>query len=128
MKRSKKKGFTLTELLVVMAIIVVLATIIAPKAIGYMQEAKKTKAVEEARQVILAIEAYNINSNSPISDTDKYSDFKETLNTSNYIDTSDIEYVHSDNTYVQLYSIVKQDTDFILNDDGKIELVSAEIE
>lgn len=124
--KKKKRGFTLTELLVVMAIIAVLATIIAPKAIGYLQEAKKSKATEEARQVVLAVEAYNINSKSPIENTAKFSDFITTLSASNYIETSDVEYIDDDNTYEQLKNIIKQNVSFEINDSGKIQITNKE--
>lgn len=55
-KNKKKKGFTLIEMVAVVAIIGILAAILVPKVTEYMNDAKKTKVVGQARMVNLAIE------------------------------------------------------------------------
>lgn len=67
--RNKKKGFTLIELIAVVAIIGILATVLVPKVGGYMQEAKKTKVIDQSRKVILAVETYNMKNDDTIDDT-----------------------------------------------------------
>ncbi len=47
----KKKGFTLIELIVVIAIIGVLATILVPSAIGFVKKSKRTADVGTARDI-----------------------------------------------------------------------------
>ena len=66
--KKKRKGFTLTELIIVMAIIVVLSATLAPNILGYMNEAKKTAAVEEARQIVTAVDSYNATNSSDKTD------------------------------------------------------------
>ncbi|OPF56638.1 hypothetical protein BH721_13350 [Clostridium baratii] len=66
-KDKKKKGFTLIELVAVVAIIGILAAILVPKIAGYMNEAKKTKVIDQARKVLLAVETYNMKHDNKIT-------------------------------------------------------------
>ena len=52
---KKKTGFTLVELLVVMAIIAILASIAVPNAINYIRNARVTKAVSEITNIETAL-------------------------------------------------------------------------
>ena len=57
--KKKKKGFTLIELMAVIAIIAILAAVIVPTVTGYINRAKKTAIITECRTVMNAIETYN---------------------------------------------------------------------
>ncbi|MGG7161694.1 type II secretion system protein [Clostridium baratii] len=67
-KKRKKKGFTLIELVAVVAIIGILAALLVPKIAGYVEDAKKTKAIDQARKVVMAFEAINIKKDTPVKE------------------------------------------------------------
>lgn len=61
MERKKKRwrgGFTLVEVLVVMAILAILAAITVPSFSGYIDKAKEEAYLSEARNVFTAVQIY----------------------------------------------------------------------
>ena len=59
MKRENKKnkGFSLVELIIVIAIMVILGAIIAPQYFKHVQNAKKSSDIETASRISAAISA-----------------------------------------------------------------------
>ena len=66
-----KKGFTLVELLIVMAVIAILIAIAIPSFRGMQQEANKSKSQGDVRVLKVAIEAYYKN-NGTYPDENNY--------------------------------------------------------
>ncbi|MDR3543327.1 MAG: prepilin-type N-terminal cleavage/methylation domain-containing protein [Desulfosporosinus sp.] len=49
--KNKKKGFTLVELIVVIAIIAILAAVLLPKYFGFTDNARQSNALSEAKSI-----------------------------------------------------------------------------
>ena len=65
LKSEKKKGFTLLELVTVLAVISILSAALIPKVGNYINEAKKVAVLNEAKSDVTAYEAvrYKLNVN-----------------------------------------------------------------
>ena len=66
---KKKKGFTLIELMAVIAIIAILAAVLVPTVSGYITRSKKTAIITQVRNAVGAMETFNI---TAPNETDKY--------------------------------------------------------
>lgn len=58
-KKSNKKGFTLVEIivvLVILAILAILAAIAVPSVLGYVNEAKEERYIQEAHSIYVVIQ------------------------------------------------------------------------
>ncbi len=66
--KNKKNGFTLIELVVVIAIIAVLAAAFTPKLSGYIEEARKVGVLDQAKRVLTAYESINLKTNTLTDD------------------------------------------------------------
>lgn len=76
--RKNKKGFTLIELIIVIAIIAILAAVAIPSFLGITQKANESVAVANATSIATAINTYNaLNPTSLVvaSDIDTYAHF-----------------------------------------------------
>ncbi|MGL5416007.1 MAG: type II secretion system protein [Clostridium sp.] len=67
-KNKKKKGFTLIEMVAVVAIIGILAAVLVPKITGYLNEAKKTAVIDQARKVSQAYETAKMKGTIQVKD------------------------------------------------------------
>lgn len=52
--KTKKNGFTLVELIVVLVILAVLAALLVPALTGYIDKARKSQVIAETRQILMA--------------------------------------------------------------------------
>lgn len=55
-RKSNKKGFTLVEIIVVLVILAILAAIAVPAVLGYVDDAKKSKYISEARSIYIVVQ------------------------------------------------------------------------
>jgi type IV pilus assembly protein PilA len=118
-KNKPKGGFTLVELIAVLAIIAILFTVFTPKVVGYIKEAKKTKALSEVRQVVLAVDTFNINAVIPIVDGTSFTIISDEIGTE-IIDCTKINSMEENMTYGEMKELLAEDSTFVLNDEGKI--------
>ena len=61
---SKEAGFTLVELLVVMAILVLLASTVAPRVLGYLGSSKTKAAKIQIENLVTSLELYKLDTGS----------------------------------------------------------------
>ncbi len=59
-----RRGFTFLELMVVVAVLAILASLIIPNFVGRAEDAKKTQAVIQIREIMKALELYRLDNGS----------------------------------------------------------------
>lgn len=105
-KSKKKKGFTLIEVIAVIAIIGILAVAFLPKVTGYIKEAKKVKVVEQCKNVIMAVESYNLRHDTPISKTTVVSDLKTNKGVNKYLEDVTLSNLPTNTSVQNCYDII----------------------
>lgn len=60
MKQKRRSGFTLVEILVVVVILGLLATLVIPRVVGRGEEAKRTAALVQIRSLEQALDLYKL--------------------------------------------------------------------
>lgn len=66
---ARRSGFTLAELMVVIVILGLLATVVAPQVMGYLTQGKWTKVKSDIRALDEAIESYRVRNGGKAPDS-----------------------------------------------------------
>ena len=114
---KNNKGFTLVEIIVVLVILAILAAIAVPAVLGYVDESKKTRYIEEAHSIYTEEARYKALGNELNDDTYKNTEYKKEL-TETITKKTDIQNV----TFGTCSHIGKDNAEYYVNfksDDGK---------
>lgn len=117
----KKRGFTLIELVVVIAIIAVLAAAFTPKLSGYIEQARKVSVLDQAKRVLTAYESITLKS----STLTENSDITAVINASGSLVTSDeITKIPHSFTILQCRKLLNTETyDFTMSN-GQVNTIT----
>ena len=120
-KSKKKKGFTIIELMAVMAIILILAAAFIPKFSSYITESKKMKALNQAKNLITAYETAKLR-NSSIDTSMSVTDF---ANSTDLISSDDIKNLGSITVSQCINMLDTENYNFIITDAGIVTNVNS---
>jgi type IV pilus assembly protein PilA len=116
---NKKSGFTLIELIAVIAIIIILSGVLLPKVLGYVQEAKKLRVVDQCRKVVMATESYNLRY-IPLEKNQSISMIIKKDGISKYINEEEFKNIDITNTTLQNCYDVVNGAEFDFNSESEI--------
>lgn len=120
----KKEGFTLIELIAVIAIIIILSGVLLPKVLGYVQEAKKLKVVDQCRKVVMANESYSLRY-TPLEKSQYVSNIIEKEGISKYLERDDLKNINIQNTTIKNCYDIVNGAEFKLNTEGSSEILDS---
>ena len=85
---SKRGGFTLVEIMIVVAIIALLASIAVPNFLRSRKRSQATQVLEDLRLIDAAIDQYAIENNKKKDDTVTWADIQKYLKTGTRLESS----------------------------------------
>ena len=112
---KNKKAFTLTEMIVVIAIIGILAGVLIPTITGYIKRANQSAAYQEAEGVLNIYETWQTESEAGLSEIKYFEDYYSEITGSELSDNYYIEY--SSSNYAEKILVNAQAIVFV---DGQI--------
>jgi prepilin-type N-terminal cleavage/methylation domain len=128
LSKRKRKGFTLIEVVAVMAIIGILAVALVPRVAKYMNQAKKVKVLSQVRTVVTNAEMYNAKSDATIPADTIVSSF--TTGNKTYVPAEDKDQFEKDTAMIsnlsllQCENILNEGIDFTIGTDGKVSMTT----
>ncbi|MEN8076839.1 prepilin-type N-terminal cleavage/methylation domain-containing protein [Clostridioides difficile] len=119
-KKNKKNGFTLIELVAVMAIIAVLSAAFVPKISGYIENAKKVAVLNEAKNIVTAFESVSYKSGYSESTTG------DELITDGILDEGSLKKLGGFSVETCRAILDTEKNDFSFDDDGNVDFTPTE--
>ena len=98
-KKSNKKGFTLVEIIVVLVILAILAAIAVPSVLGYVNEAKDERYIQEARSIYVVIQTEEARYKALNDTDDHYADIADKAEEMTGLKKDSITITKSDDVY-----------------------------
>ncbi|WP_338626893.1 prepilin-type N-terminal cleavage/methylation domain-containing protein [Clostridium baratii] len=124
----KQKGFTLIEIIIVMAIISILSVVFITKIAKHVEDVKKTKVIEQARQIRMAVVTYEMLSNEKFSDIEVVGSDKNTVKaalnfsgTKKYLKDVVIDKLKDEMSLDTVYKIVEDRAEFSIDSSGSFK-------
>lgn len=119
--KLKKKGFTLIELVAVLAIIAILSATFVPKFTNYITEAKKVAILNKAKSVVTAYEAVSHKISTDENDTK----ISTLINLSNSpLDDSTLLTTLGDISVSECKDILESNGNFTIKSNGNLDLIN----
>ncbi|MFT8350227.1 type II secretion system protein [Clostridium saccharoperbutylacetonicum] len=118
--RKRKEGFTLIEMIAVIAMIGILASALLPKIGGYIKQAKKTKIVDQCRKVVMAVDSYNLTSNTPVEQTATIDDVEKVAGVEKYLDGVSLSNLDTEKTNIKKCYDIVSGGEFDIDNDEKL--------
>lgn len=126
MRKKRKKGFTLLELVAVITIVLVLIAVMMPKIQGYFLEARKIQVIDEARKIRMAVVTYEESTSEEFRNlvvpgfiSNTVGAAKNFYGTSKLLDGEIIDKLNDGVTLDIIYQIVENRADFKVNSNGE---------